>query len=159
MKTASIGSVSTGTLRSEDLIPALHDELESQLFMQDRTAENRETIDQLHAVYGRIQDECWDEAGEFVLPEFDSEIVDELCDALSQFAPPYCYFGAHPGDGADFGYWPSLESLDDSDALRVDDTGDVPADYSGEVIHVNDHGNLTLYVADHGKLTEVFGVV
>jgi len=35
----------------------------------------------------------------------------------------------------------------------------VPADYCGEVLHVNDHGNATLYAAERGQLSEVWSVV
>ena len=40
--------------------------------------------------------------------------------------------------------------------LRVNDTSEVPRGYTGEVLHVNDHGNTTLYTASRGKLTEVW---
>ncbi len=89
--------------------------------------------------------------------------VEALFDELNAFAPPYCYFGAHPGDGADYGFWLSDDAIEDAradgDALFVDDTSEVPDDYSGEVFHVNDHGNVTLYTASNGVLTEVWAIV
>jgi hypothetical protein len=33
-------------------------------------------------------------------------LLTEIQDALELFAPPGAYFGAHEGDGADFGFWP-----------------------------------------------------
>jgi hypothetical protein len=45
-----------------------------------------------------------------------------------------------------------MSDMDDFDGLRVSDTSEVPDDYSGEVLHVNDHGNATLYVADNGSI-------
>lgn len=54
-------------------------------------------------------------------------------------APPYCYFGTTPGDGACFGFWPSI---DDCDLPRLDDLAGVTRDHRGEdVLIVNDHGN------------------
>jgi len=49
-----------------------------------------------------------------LIPAFSDELcrVDPKTDllfALNDRAPLGCYFGAHWGDGADFGYWPSEE--------------------------------------------------
>lgn len=85
-----------------------------------------------------------------------------LFDALQEFAAPYFYFGAHPGDGCDYGFWlveDVAQQVEDNGGLNVSDTSDVPADYSGEVLHVNDHGNPTLYHADKGHLTEIWSLV
>lgn len=43
-----------------------------------------------------------DEAHEIAMSDF----VDEMFDALNEFSPEGHYFGAHEGDGSDFGYWP-----------------------------------------------------
>lgn len=34
---------------------------------------------------------------------------EELFDLMNNYAPEGYYFGAHPGDGSDFGYWKSEE--------------------------------------------------
>jgi hypothetical protein len=146
MKYAQFGSISSGTLRTEDLLESFADELEYQLKRQTRSFKRK--------AYRALINEA-----RRVNPEGEdaSCVVDELQDALQDFSPPYAYFGAHPGDGADFGYW--VDDMDNFDGLRVDDTSEVPADYSGEVLHVNDHGNMTLYTARKGKLREVWGIV
>lgn len=41
------------------------------------------------------------------------------------------------------------------DGLAVADLSEVPADYRGTVLHVNDHGNATLYVKTARKLREI----
>ncbi len=144
-----IGSISSGTLRNEDLIPR---------FLE--ATENFELPARTRGKIAAIQSAVdGDDNGDY----FESEDADEdsiyLQDLLSEYAPPYFYFGAHPGDGADFGFWLSEGWEDDFEGLKVDDTADVPEGYSGEVLHVSDHGNPTLYQAEGGKLTEIWSVV
>lgn len=148
---ASFGSVSSGTMRTEDLLSALSAELAYQMSCQTKRFPRRE-YRKLINLADRVSENDPDDIG--------SEVVEELFDALEQFAPPYAYFGAHEGDGADYGYWLSSDAIEYSfDGLKVDDTSEVPRDYRGEVLHVNDHGNMTLYVAgSRGKLTEIWGV-
>jgi hypothetical protein len=38
-----------------------------------------------------------------------SEIIADMMDALNDLAPAGYYFGAHEGDGSDFGFWPLSE--------------------------------------------------
>jgi hypothetical protein len=137
------GSISTGTLLTEDLLSAFAYELE--WIGED---EDKALIAEAHAMleaddFG--QDEWQDEA---------AELVDDLTDALNERAPPYCYFGAHAGDGADFGFWPSWDSIDE--LPKFNDLADVPADIADDYVIVSDHGNVTLYSAD-GR--EIWGVV
>lgn len=140
------GSVSSGTVRPEDLIPAFVDELR---WLQGRVP--RDIYKELRAY----------EAGK--LDEEDADwLLEALFDALDALAPAYAYFGAHEGDGADYGFWLISDferCAQENDALFVDDTSKVPKDYSGEVVHINDHGNCTLYAARRGKLHEVWAVV
>jgi hypothetical protein len=140
----SIGTVSHGTLRDDDLAVAFLDALES--VDAGRAAE-------LYAEYDAMGEDSEE------LPEF----VQECFDILNEYCPPYCYFGAHEGDGADFGVWVSWDSLDDAchsgEVFKVADLADVPDDYAGEVLHVNDHGNATLYVVENRQFAEVWSIV
>ena len=52
-----------------------------------------------------------DEADPFWDSEVASHMLARLFDELDSLAPPGTYFGAHPGDGSDFGFWP----LEDED--------------------------------------------
>lgn len=44
---------------------------------------------------------------------------------------------------------------DEFDGLVVADTSEVPSDYEGAVLHINDHGNCELYSCKNGKLTSI----
>lgn len=140
-----IGSISHGTLNTSDLLEVFADTLET-LARNARTLKHyRKEIREARTV-----DPESEEA---------TEIVRELEDMLSALAPPYFYFGAHPGDGSDFGFWLSQDALADFDGLRVADLSEVPKSYSGEVLHVNDHGNTSLYAYSRGRGREVWAVV
>jgi hypothetical protein len=145
---ASLGTISEGTTAPEALIPAFAEELESLARDARRLRQHRQLIKEANTV-----DPSSDDA---------AETLQELSEALETFAPPYCYFGAHPGDGADFGFWLSesfQHEFAETDGLQVDDLSDVPTRYSGEVLHVNDHGNATLYAYSRGRGREIWSVV
>lgn len=150
------GTVSHGTMREEDLIPCFLDtlkELDPKAYEAIRNDDdNKPIFDWLYAE---------EEGAEY--PEWTSDFLWEtVADALQNCAAPYFYFGSHPGDGCDYGFWlveDAAQQVEDNGGLNVSDTSEVPEDYSGEVLHVNDHGNATLYSADHGKLTEVWSIV
>lgn len=156
MEYASFGSISSGTMRTEDLLDAFASELEYQVqrnakeWCSDPGRVRRDDYLSLAAQAQNVEDFDSDEA---------SELVEELLNVLNEFAPSYAYFGSHPGDGADYGFWLHEGIEEDFVGLKVADTSEVPADYCGEVLHVNDHGNMTLYAADNGNLTEVWAVV
>lgn len=160
-KFADFGSVSSGTMRDEDLLSSLSDELEFQLSRQSRRyprKAHRALIREAQRTLCHMTDGTHEQAD--AARDIAGDVVNELMDALCEFAPPYAYFGAHPGDGADYGFW-LPEDIDNSfDGLRVDDTSEVPRDYQGDVLHVNDHGNCTLYASNgRGKLREIWAVV
>lgn len=143
-----LGSITNGTLRPDDLIDTFAAELR-----RIRGALPVSIANGIRSIPTRAADDA---------AELQSELITELQDALNAYAPSYGYFGAHPGDGSDFGFWISedwREQARDSGAIEVKDTADVPATYSGEVIHINDHGNATLYAARRGKLREVWSIV
>jgi hypothetical protein len=139
MHRVTLGTISHGTLRPEDLIPTFADELEQLAADHEQTAK---ACAPLIAKARAIEDfDC----------ENVPEVLADLEDALNGFAPDYCYFGAHPGDGADFGFWLSEDweqQARDDGVLFVDDLSEVPDDYQGMVAYVNDHGNATLYAYD-----------
>jgi hypothetical protein len=145
----NMGSVSTATMRAEDLIPSFLWELEHQ---EGLTAEHQELVAEINK---RMVSEDYYESEN---ADYDLEA---LFEALDEYSLPGFYFGAHPGDGADFGYWLSETFAEDFDGLKVNGLDEVPAGFSGEVLEVNDHGNMTLWAYDEGadRPREIWAIV
>lgn len=136
-----LGSVSSGTLRPEDLIPAFIDALDG---IREQLAAPGSTTEAPAVLADRVrQSESLDyflgdmEVRQRTSNYYEGEIaerdLDQLTDLLDAYAPPYCHFGAHPGDGADYGYWPDWEAID-------------AASQNGSV-----QGECTIYVAEPGE--------
>lgn len=118
MKTESIDdlkdrSVSHGTLRSIDLIPEFLGVL--QQYAKDR-----------YDAYVKANPEVLDLEG--MDDETLSWVVDELIDELNAVAPEGTYFGSHPGDGSDFGFW-TMDESKKSEGLASDIQEEKPTVY------------------------------
>ena len=116
MQTVQLGSISTGTLRTEDLMDALIGEVE-YLFGADYLDTHKDSNDWI--VKPLIAAKA--------VTDYDSEdagyILDELIDALNEYAPPHVSLGMHPGDGADLGWWPT--DFDGCDTVAVTSLGEI----------------------------------
>ena len=148
-KPFELGTVSEGTLRTEDLLEAFADALE-------RLAGTSDLVKDAHDLLMANADWDWDDLGEA------QQIVSDLEGALQEYCPPFVYFGAHPGDGADFGFWPDHDALqdalryeseetDDSDTWRIHDC-DCNSQACGLLVHVSDHDNVTVMDMDRNVL-------
>lgn len=161
---ASLGSISSATHKLDDLIPTFVDELE---YLTSKTkCDSKPTLDFCRDVRIRMANPDYYESND------SNEDLSELFDRLNDFAPPYAYFGAHEGDGADFGFWlederSMREGILEQGGMIVDDLGKVPLLFTGEVLEINDHGNATLWnvrpihdgATTKSKFTEVWSVV
>ena len=139
-----IGSVVSGTLRPRDLIEAFADELASL----DSAGKYRNLVAEARAL-----DPDSDDA---------TEVLSELEQSLGELSPPYVFFGAHPGDGADFGYWVDHEAIERDRREGTLPSGDeLPEDGSlvGHYLHVSDHGNLEYYVWKRSRWRSEWGIV
>src|SRR6201981_750904 len=145
MKYASIGSISHGTLRTEDLLATFASELDT-LVKRNYDAFDKPVIFKFAAMIG---------AAETMTDDHDSadELVIELQDALNEFAPPYCYFGNTEGDGSDFGFWPSMDQIDE--LPKISDPNEVENHLGEPCCFGNDHGNITVYGADGRVLLDI----
>lgn len=97
-KQFQLGSISTGSLRTEDLLPAFADTCRSL---------GNPGLTVLGEAYMLINGgEDWDD-------DLAIELLQDLTDVLQELCPPFVVFGAHEGDGADFGFWPDHDALEE----------------------------------------------
>ena len=91
-----VGTVSHATMRWEDLIPAFTDFLlmigQGHVFSMKECPHQEQAKRSLGDVYADLD-----------------EITHSLFDAIDEYVPEGYYFGAHPGDGSDYGIWPVEE--------------------------------------------------
>jgi hypothetical protein len=141
MRPVQLGSISTGTLRTEDLLDALIREAE-YLFGADYIETHKDSNDPIvKPLIAAKAVTDYDDAG---------FILDELIDALNEYAPPHVSLGMHPGDGADLGWWggdfdgcdtvniyPIAEGMFSSQHTFVDTECQL-------FVEINDHGNTTV---------------
>jgi len=98
------GTIVSGTMRNEDIIPELYSYLASMypndiVDMANSGTEYVETLTALKKEISTIEiREDWDS-------EYASEVCLGLFDAITEFIPEGYYCGSHPGDGSDFGIW------------------------------------------------------
>lgn len=156
----TFGSVSHGTLRAEDLLEAFLWEC-GRRFKHD--LENRPELAKIIRIdesIGDIDEETVYEA--YYASEYVSELVNEtLPDMLNEDLPDFVYFGTHPGDGSDFGYWFSHDafeqSVDDGATIKVEDFPEDLEEFRAEnpdahlIAVISDHGNIALYSAYDGS--------
>ena len=146
-----LGSISTGTLRTEDLIPA---------FTYTMGELTHNPISNTSKYPNEAMANLWDEAIHLIGTDqwwtIDPEdsgvdgLLNDLTDALNELCPPFVYFGTLEGDGADFGFWPDMDSLNEELQWERDHYPDdsVPdeltLDDDGVIVQVSDHGNVTV---------------
>ena len=102
-----MGTVSSGTMRAEDLIPDFCYQL-SQLARQSGilpAKARRAHLALVKEIERRIEDEREFEDQDLGIDGTADDDLESLFDALNEYSAPYSYFGAHPGDGADYGWW------------------------------------------------------
>ena len=154
-----LGSISSGTLRTEDL--------------QESFA---------HAIKRLTEAPHYEQLAWLAIEDGSLDMVDELQEALNELCPPFVYFGTHPPKdcdcdglhgshwsncasktyGADFGFWPDHDALQDATShayanhaitVPVSDTREFEAE--GAIVQVSDHGNVTVMDMERNVLWSV----
>lgn len=176
-----LGTVSEGTMLARDLIPAFLSVLAEHAPERAAQIEASARYHALETYYDETDDtSALADDAEYHNPDEHTEsaedaegyLLEDLFDALDELAAPYVRFGAHEGDGADYGYWPDVDALEDArrygELATVADDGTLQARQDSQARHaeplpelamsVSDHGNVTLYTITY-TLTEIWSIV
>mgnify|MGYP003650996222 FL=1 len=179
--TLELGTISHGTMRVQDTMPALLSALDGiKLSTEDRQTcdEVQRSLDEWMEADSKDDDSdnpammiaghspCSDD---FIFG-LEAEMEDTLIPLAGSYVPDYCYVGAHPGDGSDLGVWVCADLFDDTTQGSYDGycwrlrennqptEETIPADMS-HALAVNDHGNATLYRRGGRGWTECWAIV
>lgn len=90
MSKIETGTISHGTLRTEDLLSAFLPYLDESSIVYG------EALDMLQTLQSGADE-----------TEESSEVLQSVMDAMESLAPAGMYFGNTEGDGSDFGFWPN----------------------------------------------------
>ena len=144
-----LGSISTGTLRTEDLLP---------VFVDTLLGIDNSNRGQTHG-YPFTYQNAWDsdyDADSYwnsAYPNEDLEIVSNL---LNELCPPFVYFGTHEGDGSDFGFWPDIDGIQETvNIAECDASQGISCPDDGVIVQVSDHGNVTVMDMERNVLWSV----
>ena len=137
-----LGSISTGTLRTEDLLEAFANTLQQ--------------FNRTHPLLGEYLDihanDAWDS-------DKAADLLNEgFFNALQEICPPFVYFGTLEGDGADFGFWPDMDDFNESRRLDGNYQGNPEEVWhvaENVISHVSDHGNVTVMDMERNVLWSV----
>ncbi len=151
-----LGTISHGTLRTEDLLGEFLSTLEYLAPTKAAKAQNG-----YRRVLRRWEEDGWDD-----LAVEDKEnleyCLEGVTEALEELAPPFCYFGCCEGDGSDFGFWYSddtrRDAVRDGEMWEGPDNGspsewpkyfaslaEFAAQHFSSACSITDHGNVTIY--------------
>ena len=100
-------SVIHGTHRNEDLIPSFMEVI--NIFDPEKAKELKAKYPEMEKALKDLEEN--EDTNYFESEERDYILNEVLFDVLDSFAPANYYFGSHPGDGSDFGFW-KAEYLD-----------------------------------------------
>ena len=148
-----LGSISTGTLRTEDLLKAFTITLHSM--ESDAHYKKYDTQTLVPFRWSALLEDATNMVDEKT--EWDDYMLDELLpNALQEYCPPFVYFGTHPGDGADFGFWPDIDGIQEIvNIAECDASQGISCPDDGVIVQVSDHGNVTVMDMERNVLWSV----
>jgi len=101
-QTELVGTISHGTLLIEDLLPTFLEVIDEHDCRKFQEIVGESPIPE--SAKQHPDDPWW-------LSEAAEDMLDAAFDALDEMAPSGLFFGAHPGNSSDFGFWP-IEDMD-----------------------------------------------
>jgi hypothetical protein len=147
-----MGTIVHGSLKPEDIGPPCLDVARRILGSRKRSKRISEVMLDAH----RANRRDWQ-------GEHDTEILDDLMDVLTEIAPPFVHFGCSEGDGSDFGFWPDIDLMEEmakaGSLKKVSGLEDLPKDFRGDVMIVNDHGNISYGIVNSRGYREIWACV
>lgn len=96
------------------------------------------------------------------MPEGHDDLINEVCDALTDWAQThneFLSFGTLAEYPECFGFSVDVESALSEADFRISDLAQLPKGATGLAVHVNDHGNVSAYRCARGRAYELFAVV
>lgn len=119
-RTYVFGTISHGTMRDIDLLGKFSDTLEYLAKKNNEYQKYKDIIKEARRYRDfliKYEDMLWKDhhkkIRESIFETVSYIINEDLFNALSEFAPPNHYFGSHPGDGSDYGFWLSEDAIED----------------------------------------------
>tara|TARA_R110000751_G_scaffold28003_3_gene73460 strand:+ start:996 stop:1316 length:321 start_codon:yes stop_codon:yes gene_type:complete len=103
--TPELGTISHGTMRLPDVIPCFL----AALWSIDPQRHDALIAAQPSGTRARMQRPHILDSDPWWRSDDADELLVDLFDALDGVAPEGTYFGAHEGDGSDYGFWPIEE--------------------------------------------------
>ena len=130
-----LGSISTGTLRTQDLLEAFHSTIAAS------------------GTPPALAEDGYIDGGE---PYSAGELLEVYTEQLESLCPPFVYFGTLEGDGADFGFWPDIETIQEIvNIAECDASQGISCPDDGVIVQVSDHGNVTVTDMERNVLWSV----
>lgn len=92
-----------GTMNQKDLIPAFIEFINN--IDPEKAEELNKKYPEMEKALKELAEDSYKEISYFGSEECSYFLNEVLFDILDSYSPENFYFGSHPGDGSDFGYW------------------------------------------------------
>lgn len=155
MSQFQLGSISTGTLRTQDLLPVF---LETFIALGGNVPSDLECGSYIEYLnWPNPETTACNEDDKFWDSEDAMWDMEALTNGLNNLCPPFVYFGTLEGDGSDFGFWPDMEALNEAMqhmGMASESDEEILAE-EGVIVQVSDHGNVTVMDIDRNVIWSV----